>query len=249
MTAKRREDGRRSNELRSVAVELDVLKFATGSALLRAGDTHVLCAATLQAHVPEFLRGSGTGWLTAEYAMLPASTSTRKPRQAPGGRPDGRSEEIRRLIGRSLRAAVDLSRFGERTFVIDCDVLQADGGTRTLCVTGAWVALARAVRRLRGEGILDRNPIHTQVAAVSAGICDERCLLDLTYREDSRAEVDMNVVMTNRDEFVEIQGTAEHSPFGEEQLGKMLALARSGIRRVMRIQRKALADADRGGAG
>ena len=245
MASRRREDGRRANELRTVSIEPHVLKFPTSSALVRAGDTHVLCAATLVEGVPEFLKDTGTGWVTAEYAMLPASTPTRKARRTPGGIPDARSQEIRRLIGRSLRAAVDLARLGERTILVDCDVLQADGGTRTLAVTGAWVALALAARKLRAEKILDSDPIHTQVAAVSVGVCDGRCLLDLTYGEDSCAEVDMNVVLTNEGEFVEIQGTAETAPFGEERLRKMLTLARSGVRGLMRTQRTALRAAAR----
>ena len=240
MAARRREDGRRANELRPVIIEVNALKFPAGSALIRAGDTHVLCAASVQEETPDFLRGSGTGWVTAEYDMLPSSTPTRKARRVPPAAPDGRSQEIRRLIGRSLRAAVDRARLGERTIVIDCDVLQADGGTRTLSITGAWVALALALRKLQAEGCIAANPLHTQIVAVSAGVCEGRCLLDLTYREDSQAEVDMNVVLTNRGEFVEIQGTAEGTPFREDRLQELLSLARAGARKLMRIQRESL---------
>ena len=240
MAGRSRSDGRRANELRPVSIESNVLKFAAGSALAKAGDTHVLCAATLQEGVPDFLEGTGKGWLTAEYGMLPASTPTRKRREATLGRPDGRAQEIRRIIGRTLRAAVDLNRLGARTLWMDCDVIQADGGTRTLAVTGAWVALALAVRRLRAEKILLRDPIRAQIAAVSVGVVNGRCLLDLSYEEDRAADVDMNVVMTGKGEFIEIQGTAEAAPFGKGQLDEMLALARSGCQRLMSMQRAAL---------
>ena len=240
MAGRSRSDGRRANELRPVSIEPSVLKFAVGSALAKVGDTHVLCAATLQDGLPPFLEGTGRGWLTAEYGMLPASTPTRKRREGTLNRPDGRTQEIRRLIGRTLRAAVDLNRLGERTLWMDCDVLQADGGTRTLAVTGAWVALALAVRRLRAEKILRRDPIRTQIAAVSVGVVNGRCLLDLSYEEDRAAEVDMNVVLTRSGALVEVQGTAEAAPFGKERLDEMLVLARSGCRRLMRAQRLAL---------
>lgn len=240
MCAGIRADGRRANELRPVTIEPRCLKFAPGSALVRAGDTHVLCAATLHEAVPDFLVGKNTGWLTAEYGMLPASTPTRKKREATVGRLDGRTQEIRRLIGRALRAAVNLDALGERTIFIDCDVLQADGSTRTAAVTGAWVALSLAVRRFREEKILTVNPIRTQIAAVSVGVVNGRPLLDLTYEEDASAEVDMNVVLTRRVEFIEIQGTAEAAPFGQAALERMLALAKSGCRKVMSAQRAAL---------
>jgi len=233
-----RPDGRRADQLRPVSIETDVLKFALGSALIRAGDTHVLCAASVEETVPTFLNGKGVGWLTAEYEMLPASTPTRKPRNA--FKVDGRAQEIRRLIGRSLRAALDAALLGERTIRIDCDVLQADGGTRTLAVTGAWVALALAVERIRAKHRLPRNPLKRQVAAVSVGIVRDRRLLDLCYREDVAAEVDMNVVMTSKREFVEVQGTAESKPFGADQLERLTALAAKGCRRLFREQRVAL---------
>jgi len=242
-----RPDGRRANELRVVSIETDALKFPLGSVLIEAGDTRVLCAASVEDSVPDFLEGQGRGWVTAEYAMLPASTPTRKRRASSTGRVDGRAQEIRRLIGRSLRAVVDLDRLGERTLWVDCDVLQADGGTRTLAVTGAWVALALALRRLRAGTGLRRNPLRNQVAAVSVGVVNGRCVLDLPYREDVAADVDMNVVMTRSGEFVEVQGTAERTPFGQDKLRQMLRLARSGCRRLMRIQRAALKAASEGG--
>ncbi|MGD0999827.1 MAG: ribonuclease PH [Candidatus Brocadiia bacterium] len=240
MASRGRSDGRRADELRRVTVEMDCMKFARGSALIRAGNTAVLCTASVEENVPPFLAGKGVGWLTAEYAMLPASTPTRKPRESSSGRTDGRTQEIRRIIGRALRAAVDLNGIGERTLLLDCDVLQADGGTRTLAVTGAWLALAMAVRRLQRQGLLSGNPVRRQIAATSVGIVTGRCLLDLAYDEDSRAEVDMNVVMTDDERFIEIQGTAENEPFDERRLGQLLALARNGCRRLMKIQNAAL---------
>jgi len=240
MPSKFRNDGREANELRPVRIEPRYLKFPPGSVLIRAGSTCVVCAASIENEVPEFLAGKGTGWITAEYGMLPASTPTRKPRESSLGRSDGRTQEIRRIIGRALRAAVDLRRLGERTLWIDCDVLQADGGTRTLAVTGAWVALALAVRKLRREKVLAQDPIRNQIAAVSVGVVGRRCLLDLDYSEDSKAEVDMNVVMTATGEFIEIQGTAESRPFRERRLRELLALARLGCRRLMKVQRAAL---------
>jgi ribonuclease PH len=240
LASKLRNDGRRADELRGVTVEMGGMKFARGSALIRAGDTAVLCTASVEENVPPFLAGKGKGWLTAEYAMLPASTPTRKPRESGQGRVDGRTHEIRRIIGRALRAAVDLDQLGERTILLDCDVLQADGGTRTLAVTGAWLALVMAVRRLQRQGVLTGNPVRRQIAATSVGVVGGRCLLDLAYSEDSRAEVDMNVVMTDDERFIEIQGTAENEPFDERRLGELLALARTGCRRLMKIQNAAL---------
>jgi ribonuclease PH len=222
------------------------MKFARGSALIRAGDTAVLCTASVEEGVPPFLAGKGVGWLTAEYAMLPASTPTRKPRESSSVRADGRTHEIRRIIGRALRAAVDLHRIGERTLLLDCDVLQADGGTRTLAVTGAWLALVMAVRRLQREGVLTGNPIRRQIAATSVGVVAGRCLLDLAYSEDSRAEVDMNIVMTDDERFIEIQGTAENEPFDERRLGQLLGLARTGCRRLMKVQNAALSAWEKG---
>jgi len=235
-----RPDQRRANELRPITLLPDYLKFAHGSVLATAGDTQVLCAANLLPNVPDFLRGSGKGWITAEYGMLPSSTPTRKRREASLLRPDGRTQEIRRLIGRALRAAVDLRRLGEHTVWIDCDVLQADGGTRTLAITGAWTALAIAAKRLCADGTLDANPVRRQIAAVSVGIVNGHCVLDLPYIEDSQAEVDMNIVMTRGGRFIEIQGTAESEPFTQEQNDKLLALGRSGGKRLMQAQRKTL---------
>ena len=240
MAATSRPDGRRTDEMRPVTIEPNALKFPAGSVLITGGETRLLCTASLVKGVPKFLEETGRGWLTAEYAMLPASTPTRKPREISIGKPDGRAQEIRRVIGRALRAAVDLRKLGKHTIWIDCDVLQADGGTRTLAVTGAWTALALAARRVRAENILMHNPIRTQIAAVSVGVVDGRCLLDLNYQEDAGAEVDMNVVMTRENRFIEIQGTAEAEPFDDEQLSRMLALARKGCRRLMRLQRAAI---------
>ncbi len=239
-------DGRKPGDLRPVSIETDVLKFPLGSVLIKGGDTQVLCAASVEDAVPKFLVGKGCGWITAEYDMLPASTPGRKQRSATAGRLDGRAQEIRRLIGRSLRAIVDTKKLGERTIWVDCDVIQADGGTRTLAVTGAWVALALAIHRLKEKLTLRANPLVNQVAAVSVGIVDGRCVLDLPYAEDSRAEVDMNVVMARGGLMVEVQGTAEAEPFTRKRLDTLLDLARRGCNRLMRIQRAALQTALKG---
>ncbi len=230
-----RTDGRHPNQLRPVKIVPDYLKFAEGSALIRVGDTRVVCAATIEDRVPPFLRGRGTGWITAEYSMLPRAGHERTQREASAGRIGGRTHEIQRLIGRSLRGVVDLARLGERTVTLDCDVLQADGGTRTASITGAYVALARALRRF---GMADL--LVAQVAAVSVGIKGERLLLDLTYEEDSTADVDFNVVMTSADGFVEVQGTAEHRSFDRDQMNRMLDLAAAGIRQLFTIQQQAV---------
>lgn len=221
-----------------MTIETEVSKFAAGSVMISAGDTRVLCTASLVKGVPGFLKGKGRGWLTAEYAMLPASTPTRKPRA--DGKPDGRAQEIRRLIGRVLRSAVYLDRMGENTLWLDCDVFQADGGTRTLAVTGAWTALALAARRLREQKVFAQDVLRAQIAAVSVGVVAGRCLLDLNYQEDASADVDMNVVMTRDGRFIEVQGTAESEPFDQAQLEVMLGLARKGCSRLMRMQRAAL---------
>ncbi len=236
MAAGKRVDGRRLEELRPITLVPHCLKFPAGSVRVEAGGTVVLCAASVQEIVPPFLVGSGKGWVTAEYAMLPGSTPTRKDR-----RTDGRAEEIRRLIGRCLRQAVDTSKLGERTIMLDCDVLQADGGTRTASVTGAWVALALAIQKLRREGLLKANPLRAQVAAVSVGVVDGRAMLDLCYHEDAAAEVDMNVAMTSGGGLVEAQATAEREPFDRRRLDAMLDLAAKGCRRLFRLQRQALA--------
>jgi ribonuclease PH len=235
LAASRRADGRAPNQLRPVKIVPDYLKFAEGSALIRVGDTRVLCAATIEDRVPPFLRGKGTGWITAEYSMLPRAGTERSQREASAGRIGGRTHEIQRLIGRSLRTVADLSRLGERTITLDCDVLQADGGTRTASITGAYVALARAMNRY-GMGHL----LQGQVAAVSVGVVAGGLLLDLNYGEDSTAEVDMNVVMMDNDRFVELQGTGEQKAFSREQMNQMVDLAAAGIRQLFDLQRKAI---------
>ncbi|MGH2463342.1 MAG: ribonuclease PH [Candidatus Limnocylindria bacterium] len=236
IAAPRRADGRLTTQLRPVKIVPDYLKFAEGSALIRVGDTRVLCAATLEDRVPPFLRGKGTGWVTAEYSMLPRAGTERTAREASTGRIGGRTHEIQRLIGRSLRSVVDLSRLGERSVTLDCDVLQADGGTRTASITGAYVALARALNKY-GMGHL----LTGQVAAVSVGIAAGTILLDLDYAEDSSAGVDFNVVMLDDGRFVEIQGTAEQTPFNSEQMTEMVTLAAAGIRQLYELQRQAIA--------
>lgn len=236
-----RKQGFGAEDLRDVRITRDYTKHAEGSALVEFGDTRVICTASVEDGVPPFLRGKGSGWLTAEYSMLPRATQTRSPRESSRGRVGGRTHEIQRLIGRSLRAVTDLTLLGERTIYIDCDVIQADGGTRTASITGAFVALSDAVRKLASTGSLKRDPILEAVAAVSVGIVDGVILLDLNYEEDSSAEVDMNFVMTASNRFVEVQGTAESKPFGIEEMDAMRALAISGITRLFEIQRKVLA--------
>jgi ribonuclease PH len=211
---------------------------AEGSALIKVGNTHVLCAATIEDTVPPFLRNQGKGWVTAEYSMLPRATAKRTPREVTKGRPSGRTHEIQRLIGRSMRAVVDISKLGERTIVIDCDVLQADGGTRTASITGAFVALALALRQLVSYGTLKTMPLRDIVAATSVGLVGGVPMLDLCYEEDSQADVDMNVVMTGAGKFVEVQATAEHTPFDDGQMSSLLGLARAGIAQLIEIQKK-----------
>jgi ribonuclease PH len=235
-----RPDGRRPRQLRPVKISTGVLKHAEGSALIEMGDTRVVCAASVEERVPAFLKDSGRGWVTAEYGMLPRSTHTRMEREAARGRIGGRTHEIQRLIGRSLRAVTDLAALGERSIWIDCDVLQADGGTRTASITGAWVALVLAVKSLERAVQLEKNPIRGAVAAVSAGVVNGVECLDLCYEEDHRAEVDMNFVMTDQGRFVEVQGTAEAAPFSKTQSDRMAALAWSGIRQLIRLQRAAI---------
>ncbi len=235
-----RQDERRPDTLRPIRILPNFLKFAEGSVLIEWGDTKVICAASVEERVPSFLRGTGKGWITAEYAMLPRATETRTPRETARPQPSGRTQEIQRLIGRSLRAVVDLDKLGERTILLDCDVVQADGGTRTASITGAFVALVFALRRLYETGAIAEWPVRDYVAAVSVGIVDGMPMLDLRYEEDSRAAVDMNVVGTGDGRFVEIQGTAESEPFTEEQLQQLLALARQGIAQVIEIQRAVL---------
>lgn len=234
-----RVDGRQVDELRPVSMEKGVVKFAEGSCLIKMGDTHMHITATVDDRVPPFMKGSGQGWVTAEYAMLPRSGRDRN--QRPGTRgPNGRSMEIQRLIGRSLRAIVDLERMGERTITIDCDAILADGGTRTAAITGAYVALHEAVDWMLEKRMIKRSIIKEQLAAVSVGIVGGVELLDLCYAEDSRAQTDMNVVMTASGQFIEIQGTAEADPFGAEALGKMLALAKKGVGDLAAIQNETL---------
>jgi ribonuclease PH len=235
-----RVDGRDLGELRPVRYEAGYLEWAEGSVLLEMGKTRVLCAASFEAQVPRFLQGSGKGWVTAEYGMLPRSTSERTPREAARGRQSGRTYEIQRLIGRSLRAVTRLERLKESSIWVDCDVLQADGGTRTAAITGGYIALRLALRTLKERGdIVDDDVLTDSVAAVSAGIVDGEPMLDLSYEEDSRAEVDFNVVMTGAGRLVEVQGTAEGDPFSRDQLDEMLGLAASGIERLTSIQREA----------
>ncbi len=222
-------DGREADQLRSLKITTDYLITAEGSVLIEVGNTRVLCAATVEDTVPPFLRNTGKGWVTAEYAMLPRATGTRTAREVTKGKPSGRTHEIQRLIGRSLRAAVDLVALGERSVIVDCDVIQADGGTRTAAITGAWVALAMAMDTLVRYKAVAKSPLLDSVAATSVGMLGGKALLDLCYEEDSRAEVDMNVVMTGSGKFVEIQATAEKSSFDDEQMAALLALAKQGI--------------------
>lgn len=236
-----RKPGFGAENLRDVRITRGYTKHAEGSALVEFGDTRVICTASVEEGVPPFLRDKGSGWLTAEYSMLPRATQTRSPRESSRGRVGGRTHEIQRLIGRSLRAVTDLTLLGERTIYIDCDVIQADGGTRTASITGAFVALSDAMRKLASTGVLKKDPIQEAVAAVSVGIVDGVILLDLNYEEDSSAEVDMNFVMTASNRFVEVQGTAESKPFGIEEMDAMRDLAISGITRLFEIQRKVLA--------
>jgi len=233
-------DGRSSGDLRPVRIERGCNRYAEGSALIRWGNTHVLCTASVEEKVPQFLRGSGRGWVSAEYAMLPRSTHQRTQREISRGKPNARGQEIQRLIGRSLRASVDLSLLGERTIWIDCDVLQADGGTRTAAITASFVALVDACRWLMSNGLVGSMPVVHQVAAVSAGIVAGEVMLDLCYEEDSSAQVDCNVVMAEDGRFVEIQGTGEDALFSMESFQDMLSLAEAGIRRLHALQLEVL---------
>ncbi|HVA63989.1 MAG TPA: ribonuclease PH [Terriglobales bacterium] len=235
-----RHDLRAADQLRPVRFEPDFLPTAEGSVLISVGATRVVCAATLEETVPGFMRGQGRGWVTAEYSMLPRATLTRTPREVAKGRPSGRTLEIQRLIGRALRAVVDLSALGERTLVLDCDVLLADGGTRTASICGGFVALALALQRLVEAGTLARLPLRNYLAATSVGLVGGEALLDLDYQEDSRAEVDMNLVMTGDGRYVEIQATAETQPFDDEQSRELLRLGRRGIREIMDLQHELL---------
>ncbi len=236
----KRVDGRAWDELRPVKLTLNYQSFAEGSVLIELGRTRVICAVSVEDRVPPFLQGSGNGWVTAEYSMLPRSTVTRTPRDSAQGRVAGRSQEIQRLIGRSLRAAVDMKSLGERTLTVDCDVLQADGGTRTASITGAYVALYHALNNLASMGVISTIPLKCAVAATSVGIVHNNMLLDLCYDEDSAASVDFNVVMTDQNEFVEIQGTAEGKPFNKQNADALLTLAEKGIKQLFKAQKEAL---------
>ena len=231
-----RTDNRDNDALRAVSITLGYQSFAEGSALIELGKTRVLCSVSMDERVPAFLKGCGQGWITAEYAMLPRATAVRTPRDKGGGR----TQEIQRLIGRSLRAVTNPAVLGERTFVVDCDVLQADGGTRTAAITGGYVALYHAFHNLRRQGILPVMPLTKMLAATSVGIVNGKLLLDLCYEEDFKAEVDFNVVMTDKNEFVEIQGTAEGKPFTREAADELLSLALQGIERLFRVQKEIL---------
>ena len=236
----KRSDGRWPDALRPVRITRNYLKHAEGSALIEMGDTKVICSASVEEKVPQFLRKTGKGWITAEYSMLPRSTHTRTSRDSLTGRGNGRSFEIQRLIGRSLRSIADLNGFGERTIWIDCDVIQADGGTRAASITGAYVAIVDAFRRMVRNGLIEKAPIKDSVAAISVGKVEGKVLLDLNYEEDSRAEVDMNVVMTGSGKFVEIQGTAEEAVFTKKEMDMLTRIAQKGIKELTRIQKRSL---------
>jgi ribonuclease PH len=236
-----RADGRKNNELRPLRVTPSYIKTADGSVLIEMGDTRVICTAKLEERVPPFLRNSGKGWITAEYGMLPGSSRERIGRESSRGKVGGRTHEIQRLIGRSLRAVADLNSLGERTIWIDCDVIQADGGTRTASITGAYVALVEAARGWLQRGLISVDPIKDSAAAISIGIVDGKMLLDLCYEEDSKADVDMNFVMTGSGKFIEVQGTAESTPFTKRQMERMAEIAQDGIRQLLKAQKKTIA--------
>ncbi|HXY16213.1 MAG TPA: ribonuclease PH [Terriglobales bacterium] len=235
-----RSDNRSADQMRPIRIEPDFIHTAEGSVLIEVGNTRVICTASVEETVPQFMRNTGRGWITAEYSMLPRSTLTRTPREVSKGRPSGRTHEIQRLIGRSLRAVADLEHLGERTIWIDCDVIQADGGTRTASITGAFVALGLALEKLVEAGTLTAVPLRDFIAAVSVGIVDGEVLLDLSYEEDSRADVDMNFVMTAGRKLVEVQATAEHQVFDDQQLETMLSLARDGVQTLIAKQQAIL---------
>lgn len=230
-----RADGRRPDELRPVRITRNYLKFAEGSVLIELGNTKVICTASIEDKVPQFLKDKGQGWVTAEYSMLPRSTDVRTARASSIGKVGGRTHEIQRIIGRSLRSVVDLEALGERTIWVDCDVIQADGGTRTAAITGGYICLADALGYAQSVGMITKSPLRDYIAAVSVGVVDGEPVLDLSYEEDFKADVDMNVVMNSRGEFVEIQGTAEGPPFGKDRLERMLGLAASGIGELIRV--------------
>ena len=235
-----RVDGRAYDELRPIKIVPGYQSFAEGSALIKLGKTHVLCSVTVEERVPPFLKGSGTGWITAEYAMLPRATVTRTQRDSTRGHVGGRNQEIQRLIGRSLRAVADMDALGERTLIVDCDVIQADGGTRTASITGAYVALHQAMEKLMHMGVISKIPLKSAVAATSVGIVSSNMMLDLCYDEDSQAGVDFNIVMTSKGEFVEVQGTAEGRPFTKQSIDDILSLAEKGIQQLFKAQQDVL---------
>jgi len=235
-----RHNGRKNDELRQVKITRDYIKYAEGSCLIEFGDTKVIATASVENTVPPFLKGKGTGWVTAEYSMIPRSCKSRVPREAAKGKLGGRTHEIQRLIGRSMRAVVDTAMLGERTIYMDCDVIQADGGTRCASITGSFVALCLALEKMRGQKLIREIPVADLVAAVSVGMVDGSAVLDLDYTEDSAAEVDMNIIMTGAGKFIEVQGTAEREPFSETDMKKLIALAKKGIGELFAIQRKAL---------
>ena len=235
-------DGRKFDQIRDVKITRNFTKYAEGSVLIEMGETKVLCTASIEEKVPPFLRNTGTGWINAEYSMLPRSTQQRKVRDSSKGKIDGRSQEIQRLIGRVIRSVVDLNKLGERTIWVDCDVIQADGGTRTASITGAFVAVAEAIYKLYKDGLIKKMPIENFVSAISVGIVNDQCLLDICYEEDSHAQVDMNIIMTDKCEFVEVQGTGEERPFSRKDLNKLLELGEKGNKELIKIQRKALGE-------
>jgi len=237
-----RPDGRATDQLRPVTITPKFIKHAEGSALIEVGDTRVICTVSVEDRVPPFLKGKGEGWITSEYGMLPRATATRSQREAARGGASGRTHEIQRLIGRSLRAVVDMAALGERTLWVDCDVIQADGGTRTASITGAFVALVEALRHMKKQGSFAELPLLDFVAATSVGKVGDQILLDLAYEEDSRAHVDMNVVKTGRGRYVELQGTAEKTPFGDDELLELLSTADKGVQELIALQKKALGD-------
>ena len=236
----KRIDGRAYDELRPINIIPGYQSFAEGSALIKLGKTHVLCSVSIEERVPNFLKGSGTGWITAEYDMLPRATATRSRRDSSVGHVTGRNQEIQRLIGRSLRAIADLDALGERTLTVDCDVIQADGGTRTAAITGSYVALYKAMETLANMGVISSIPLKSAVAATSIGIVNSYMMMDLCYDEDAQASVDFNVVMTGKGEFVEVQGTAEGKPFSRESIDDLLSLAEKGIRQLFQVQQEVL---------
>ena len=235
-----RPSNRQPDEMRAIRITRNYTKHAEGSVLIEFGDTKVICTASVEEKVPGFLRGKGQGWVTAEYGMLPRSTGSRMRREASGGKQGGRTMEIQRLIGRALRAGIDLEVLGENTISLDCDVIQADGGTRTASITGAWVALNDAIQHLLDKKVIKKNPLHHQIASVSVGIFNGTPVLDLDYAEDSNAETDMNVVMNSDNGFIEVQGTAEGHPYSKDELNSMLALAEKGISELFTVQRTAI---------